>query len=72
MTLTTLIFAFFIMLAVVAGMAVGVAFGRKPITGSCGGLSALEGDTTCDICGGNPAHCDAKTVKTFTRDRKLA
>ncbi len=60
MTLITLVLAFFVMLAVVAGMAVGVVFGRKPISGSCGGLSAL-GSATCEICGGNPAHCDSGT-----------
>ena len=72
MTLTTLILAFFIMLAVVAGMAVGVAFGRKPISGSCGGLSAVDGNSTCEICGGNPTRCEAKAVKNFTPNRKLA
>ncbi|MCZ6644343.1 MAG: (Na+)-NQR maturation NqrM [Gammaproteobacteria bacterium] len=72
MILITWILAFFIMLTVVTGMAVGVACGRKPISGSCGGLSAFDGDTTCEICGGNPTHCDAKTVKTLTAGRNLA
>ena len=61
MTLITLVLAFFVMLAVVAGMAVGVVFGRKPISGSCGGLSALGGSAPCEICGGNPARCDSET-----------
>ena len=72
MTLVTLVFAFFIMLLVVAGMAVGVALGRKPISGTCGGLSALGGDASCEICGGNPARCEAGNVKRMTTDSKLA
>ena len=59
MTLTTLILAFIFMLAIVAAMAIGVVFGRKPISGSCGGLSALDG-SECEICGGIPAHCDSQ------------
>ncbi|MCZ6854223.1 MAG: (Na+)-NQR maturation NqrM [Gammaproteobacteria bacterium] len=39
-------------------MAVGVAFGRKPISGSCGGLRALGGNAACEICGENPEFCD--------------
>ncbi|MCZ6618311.1 MAG: (Na+)-NQR maturation NqrM [Gammaproteobacteria bacterium] len=58
MTFITLVFAFFVMLLIVAGMAVGVAFGRKPISGSCGGLRALGGNAACEICGENPEFCD--------------
>lgn len=50
-----------IVLLVVAGMAVGVIFGRPPMKGSCGGMGALGVDTACDICGGNPARCDEET-----------
>lgn len=35
----------------IALMTVGVLFGKKPITGSCGGLSALAAGQTCRICG---------------------
>ena len=66
MTLITLILAFLIMLLVLAGMAIGVVFGRQPISGTCGGLSALGNDANCEICGGNPAACDAGTVKKTT------
>ncbi|MFW7377306.1 MAG: (Na+)-NQR maturation NqrM [Oligoflexus sp.] len=41
---------------VIAGMAVGVIFAKKPITGSCGGLNNLNGgDGKCDICGATAA-----------------
>ena len=66
MTLLTLVLAFFIMLLVVAGMAVGVASGRKPIQGTCGGLSALGENATCEICGGNPARCDSAPAKEMS------
>ena len=52
------VFAFIILLAIVAGMAVGVMKGRPPISGSCGGLNNLGVDGACEICGGNPANCE--------------
>jgi hypothetical protein len=54
----TVVLAFLIMLLIVAGMAVGVLFGRKPITGSCGGMKALGMDMECEICGGDPNRCE--------------
>ncbi len=57
--MTTAIFAFIIMAFIMTGMAIGVIMGREPIKGSCGGLNkvGIEGD--CQICGGNPAKCEA-------------
>lgn len=43
-----------ILLVLVAGMAIGVLLGRKPLAGSCGGVAALGMDTACEICGGIP------------------
>ena len=42
------------------GMAVGVLLGRKPISGSCGGVGAALGekDYSCDICGGDIKKCE--------------
>jgi hypothetical protein len=37
-----------IILAVVVIMAIGVIFGRRPITGSCGGLALLGLECDCD------------------------
>lgn len=56
----TMLLSFVIMLVIVAGMAIGVMFGRKPIAGSCGGLKALGVDMQCDICGGNPDACESR------------
>ncbi|SFX08298.1 (Na+)-NQR maturation NqrM [Marinospirillum alkaliphilum] len=44
-------------------MSVGVLMGRKPIAGSCGGMSALGMDTECDICGGNKDICETEQQK---------
>jgi uncharacterized protein len=45
---TTLIITFAVMLTVIAAMAIGVMNGRKPISGSCGGLNGGG----CELCSG--------------------
>lgn len=50
---------------VIAGMAVGVLLGRKPIQGSCGGMSALGMETACDICGGDQTKCDEENERAI-------
>jgi len=39
----------------IAGMAVGVIFDKRPLSGSCGSLSTT-GD--CSICGGEQEKCN--------------
>ena len=46
--LATLLITFVVMLSVIAGMAIGVLNGRKPISGSCGGLNGGG----CELCSG--------------------
>jgi len=44
----------------IVGMAIGVMFGRKPISGSCGGLASLKGGvipSACDTCGRKTREC---------------
>ncbi|MEO9782202.1 MAG: (Na+)-NQR maturation NqrM [Sedimentitalea sp.] len=49
----TMFVAFGVFLMVVVGMAVGVIFQGKRITGSCGGLGAIDGVDQCGVCGRN-------------------
>ena len=43
----TLLISFLVLLAVIGAMSIGVIHGRKPISGSCGGLAGKA----CQFCG---------------------
>ncbi len=64
----TAIVAFFVMLALVGVMAVGVIFGRQPIAGSCGGMKALGMEMECEVCGGDPQMCEKYPFSTALAD----
>lgn len=49
---------FCVMSLIVVAMSVGVILGKKPIAGSCGGMSALGMEVACDVCGGDKTKCD--------------
>ncbi len=53
-----LVFTFFFLLLLIAGMSLGVIFSNKPIKGTCGGIAALGLNRSCDICGGDTKKCD--------------
>ncbi len=61
--MTTFLLAFGVLLLIVIAMSVGVLLGRKPIKGSCGGMSALGMETECDICGGEKSRCEKEQKK---------
>lgn len=63
---------FFVFAGLMALMAVGVIFNNKPISGSCGGMSALGMDVACDICKGDPAKCDKESEDAAEGDSNLA
>ena len=65
----TIVLAFVVMLLLVAAMAVGVLMGRKPISGSCGGMSALGMEVACDICGGDKGKCDEENESVASSDQ---
>ena len=54
--MVTFLVIFGMMLSMIALMAVGVMFKRKPISGSCGGLGHVGMDKACDC--DNP--CDKR------------
>lgn len=56
--MATILLAMFLVLVLFAAMAIGVIFGRAPIRGSCGGMSAMAGGGSCAICGGDPVKCE--------------
>lgn len=62
----TLVLVFLLLAFVILATSVGVIFGRKPITGSCGGIGAALGEKNyiCDICGDDPSQCDEQQNKT--------
>lgn len=61
-----ILLAFLVLLLILAGMAIGVIMGRKPLKGSCGGVGAALGevDYSCDLCGGDPNKCDEISQET--------
>lgn len=65
-----IVFAF--MAVLITLMAIGVIFNNKPISGSCGGMSALGMDVACDICKGDPAKCDKESAEASMGDTDLA
>lgn len=67
--MATFLLVLLIVVLVVAGMAVGVIFGRKPISGSCGGMGALGISTSCDICGGNTQKCEEENQRLAKEGR---
>jgi hypothetical protein len=65
----TMILSFLILILIVVGMAIGVLMGRKPIAGSCGGMTALGMDVACDVCKGDPQVCETEQQKTIKADK---
>jgi len=57
-------------LLLIAGMSIGVIFGRKPISGSCGGVgNQLGGGGGCSVCGRESGACDDDDAEEDASDR---
>ena len=52
-----------ILFLAIIGMSIGVIFNRKPLSGSCGGLSS---NGTCSICGNDPEKCENLEMESTT------
>lgn len=72
--MTTLLLAFALLATVIIITSIGVIMGRKPITGSCGGVGAALGEKnyTCDLCGGDPNKCEEQQDMQRNADSSLA
>jgi hypothetical protein len=57
--MTTLLIVFTVMVLFIVLMSVGLLMGGKPISGSCGGMSAVGMKGACDVCGGDTAKCES-------------
>ena len=70
----TFFIALFAFLIVMSLMAVGVIMGRKPISGSCGGVGNALGEPNyeCDLCGGDEAKCESINAAEGTKPNKKA
>ncbi|WP_331346914.1 (Na+)-NQR maturation NqrM [Cellvibrio sp. UBA7661] len=53
-----------IMLFVALALSISVLAGRKPVSGSCGGVGKALGDPNyvCELCGGDEAKCAEQKV----------
>ena len=61
-----------IFLLVIAGMAVGVMFGRREISGSCGGLSNADNDrgqSACSLCSKPSSACQESGERSDSPSR---
>ncbi|UZE94733.1 (Na+)-NQR maturation NqrM [Alkalimarinus alittae] len=65
--MNTFMIVFIFMGFVILAMSVGVLMGRKPISGSCGGMATLGMDVACDICKGDKDICDDEQEKVKAR-----
>ena len=57
--MTTLLIVFVVMLLYIIFMSVGLLLGGKPISGSCGGMSAVGMKGAFDVCGGDLDKCES-------------
>ena len=63
--MAVLIVTLLVMLFVAFALSINVLAGRKPVSGSCGGVGKALGDPNyvCDLCGGDEAKCAEEKAK---------
>ena len=55
--MATFFFASIVVILSILGLSLGLILNNKPLEGSCGGMSNLDSDLECTICGVNPKKC---------------
>lgn len=57
--MAVLLVTLLVMLFVAFALSISVLAGRKPVSGSCGGVGKALGDPNyvCELCGGDEAKC---------------
>lgn len=55
--MATFLVTFAVFSLAIAGLGVGWLLQSRELKGSCGGISALDGEP-CPVCGGEPTDCD--------------
>ncbi|TYC58177.1 (Na+)-NQR maturation NqrM [Marinobacter sp. BW6] len=66
----TFLLVLLIVVLLVAAMSIGVILGRKPISGTCGGIGALGISQSCDICGGNTQKCEEENERLANESKE--
>ena len=63
--MAVLIVTLLVMLFVAFALSINVLMGRRPVSGSCGGVGKALGDPNyvCDLCGGDEAKCAEEKTK---------
>jgi FAD:protein FMN transferase len=56
-TLSVVLISVCVFAAFILAMSVGVIFSNRRITGSCGGLAAMEGESACSACSNPSSEC---------------
>ena len=72
--LVVLVGTFAVFAIVIAGMAIGVMFGRRSISGSCGGLANKtdeHGNSSCSLCS-NPGEACRELARRAAANRAEA
>ena len=70
--MATFLIVFATMVIFIGLMSVGLLMGRKPIAGSCGGMSALGMEVACDVCKGDKTLCESDEMFEEADDLDLA
>lgn len=63
--MAVLVVTLVVMLFVALALSISVLMGRKPVSGSCGGVGKALGDPNyvCELCGGDEAKCAEEKMK---------